>query len=223
MATLETFTSFTAEVEALDANGFAYTPFTGLTWSNSDPAVVTLDVTGAGTAFLQLTDPGSAMIIAELDGLADTLVYTVNEVASLSMALDRDTVVFSVGETQEVTPTFSTPDSADLCCGQAVWSSSDSAVVTITPVASAGLEVESSVILSGVGVGSAWVYATRGALVDSVWVGVSPSAAVGAQEGATVQGVAPTSDGVPLESPRPGTALVRTGRRRTGGRRSSRR
>jgi len=72
-----------------------------------------------------------------------------------------------------VTPIFATPDSADRCCGQAVWTTSDASVVTVSDVEPDSILVESSVSVEAMGAGSAWVTATRGSLTDSVYVHVS--------------------------------------------------
>lgn len=172
-ATVETFTTWTATVQAFDANGFSMVPDRPVAWTNTDPSVLTLDTLDATSAFLQVTDPGGVTVIAVVDDVADLLVLTAQEPAGLAMALDADTVRLAPGETEEVTPIFSTPDSIFLCCGQADWISSDPSVVTVTEVERSGLLVESSVLLRGVGVGSTWVRATRSSVADSVFVEVS--------------------------------------------------
>ena len=174
--TLESFVEFDAPVEAFDANGFTFTPDSlDVSWSNSDGEVLDLyvDSTRAAMAIIQTLTPGTSTVVAELDGAADSLTLTVEEPAGLTLEVVEDTLRLFPGESRTVRPVFSSDAETDLCCGQAVWTTSDAEVATVAAVSPATYTVEPSVFIDAQGPGTAWITATRGDLQDSVFVQVT--------------------------------------------------
>lgn len=80
----------TASATVLDLTGAAVTR--SIQWSSSDPAVVT--ATGGGT--ITARDNGSAVVIAEVDGVADTVMVIVHQRVT-AISIEAPDTVFSVG------------------------------------------------------------------------------------------------------------------------------
>ena len=99
------------------------------TWTSSDPSVVTVDNNGLA----QAVSVGSAQITASFGGsTASTSGLQVTPAALASIALSPATAQIPVGTTQQFTAagTFTDGTTQDLT-SQAVWSSSNTAAVTV--------------------------------------------------------------------------------------------
>ncbi len=117
--------SLTAAVR--DANGVELEA-ADVTWSSSDEAVATVDADGLVTA----QSNGTAGIVAEADGAADTATVTVEQVAA-SIDLAPDAVVLTAtGDSVPLTPTVRDANAVVLEEPGVTWSSSDEAVATVS-------------------------------------------------------------------------------------------
>jgi uncharacterized protein YjdB len=115
----------TAQVQASDGtivSGFHYS------WRSLDPAVVTVDTTGAITAMTE----GTAEVVVALMNLADTANVTVKRIPA-SIQLSPDSVLLTtVNATRTVTATVLDGGGEVLADATVAWRSSDSTVVTVS-------------------------------------------------------------------------------------------
>ncbi len=136
-------------------------------FTSSDPGVVRLDGGGAATG----VRPGTAQVTVAFAGLsASTQTVTVTNATLLSLALTPSTPQFALGTTQQFTAIgmFSDSSTQNLS-SEAVWTSSNSAVLTI----------DGNGLATGTSTGSAQVVATlQGVSATTGAVQVTPATLV---------------------------------------------
>jgi len=135
------------------AGGFSYE------WFSLTNQVATVGSDGTVTAITE----GQAKIIVRIMNLVDTATITVKRLPA-SVMLDPDTVLFTeLGAVQTIDVTVADGGGQELGDDEVVWSSSDTAVVTVSAVG----------VITSVGQGSTTVKATAGGIVSSVTVRVA--------------------------------------------------
>ena len=145
------------------------------TWSSSNTAVVTVSSSGVVTA----VGTGTATIVATIDGHTARTTVTVGNGAVASVTISPTSPAVAAGSTVQLSATARDASGAIVSGRTVAWSSSDTAIATVS---SAGL-------LTGVSVGSA----TISAVIDSVTGTVTASVTTGGGAGGDPFGVASVS------------------------------
>ena len=148
---------------ARDAAGAALTGRT-VTWSSSAPAVATVSTTGLVTTIAV----GTATISATADGIVGTAAITVTPVPVASVGVSPATASLPVGATQQVTVSARDAAGAALTGRAVTWSSSASAVATVSATG----------VVTAVAAGSATITATVEGITGTAAITVTPIATI---------------------------------------------
>jgi uncharacterized protein YjdB len=139
-----------------------------VTWSSSQTGVATISKSSPMYGVATAVAAGSTSIQATLSGITGTATLTVTTASLLSITVTPANPAMTVGDKQAMTATgnYSDGSTADLT-QQAVWTSSNTAVATLSnDVGAAGL-------LTAVAAGTATITATVGSLSGSTTVTVN--------------------------------------------------
>jgi trimeric autotransporter adhesin len=134
-----------------------------VTWTSATPTVATVNAAGIASGLTV----GTSTISAHLGNLSANTTLTVRNVTLVSIAISPANPNLPKGEIEAfvVTGTFDDSSTQDLS-GQVTWSSSASAVASITPTGQA----------TAVAIGQATITAARGAITDTTVLTVTPAA-----------------------------------------------
>ncbi len=127
-------------------------------WSSSDTSVVSVGVDGLVTA----NGNGSAMIMATVDGVSDSEMVVVAQVATL-LRLTPDSVQVAIGDTVRLHSLFEDANGFPMQGESLTWRSASDAVATVDDIG----------LVTGVAAGVTTVTGTSGDLVGSATVVVS--------------------------------------------------
>ncbi len=137
-----------------------------VTWTSSDPAVLTIDATGSATG----VTPGQVIVTAALDGITDAAIVEVTPAVVTSVVVTPPNFNAPAGTQQQMTLTAIASDgTSEDATASATWTSSDDQVVNVG--ASTGL----AQLLKE---GAANITATLGGLSDTVTITVTPAVLV---------------------------------------------
>jgi uncharacterized protein YjdB len=128
-------------------------------WESSDPQRVSVDSLGLARALL----PGAAVISAVVDGVSGSMALQVVPGPPATLVIVPDSLVLIEGQERSVTAAVSDAWGNTISGSLVQWSSSDSAVVRVTPDA----------LIAGRRPGQAVVTARLGALTNSMLVTVT--------------------------------------------------
>ena len=134
-------------------------------WSSSDPAVASVS---AGT--VKGVTAGSALIVATANGVSDTTTATISSTALpvVAVEISPDTANVIVGQSLTLTATPIAADSTTVAGQSTTWSSSNTAIATVSSTGS----------VKGVAAGNASVMAVSGGVSSTATITVSPAPAV---------------------------------------------
>ena len=159
-------------VTAETVSGTTRSAATGATWTSSDPAIVAVSTTNAGSATLQGVSAGAATVTATLKGKSATMAVTVSArpVTLSRIELTPANATVAKGGTLQFTATgvFSDGTTQDFTAS-ATWASSDETRATVS---TAGL-------LSGLAPGTTEVTAAKDGLTGRLTVSVTSAALLG--------------------------------------------
>jgi len=136
-----------------------------VTWSSSDPNVLTVSLTGLVTAL----GDGFSTVIASAGGLSDRLYVFINAAPAASVTIAPTPATVAAGDTIVLAATVR--DAADRTINRPslTWTSSDQAVATV-----AGAQQPTSGIVTGVSAGSVTITATSGTASGTASITVAP-------------------------------------------------
>src|SRR5207248_5502518 len=134
----------------------------GVTWSSGDPSLATGDVNGLASG----VSVGTATISVTSGAVRSSAALQVTPAVLASLAVDPVLASVPAGTTQQfrATGTYTDGSTADLT-SSVTWSSSDPSLAT----------VDANGLATGVGVGTATVSATSGAVRGSAFMQVTPA------------------------------------------------
>lgn len=156
-ATVVTGEQAALSVTVKDANGTVVSDRV-VTWRSADPGIAIVSTTGVVTGVA----PGSARISAASEGTSDTAVVTVVRPAIANVTVQPESASLRAGASSSFTATVRDASGSVVTDAPVVWSSSNSAVATVTQGGS----------VTGVAVGEATISATSGGKSGSATVHV---------------------------------------------------
>jgi len=149
-----------------DGHGVALTGRT-VTWSSSSPATASVSSTGVVTALAA----GTVMINATIDGVVGSMALTISPVAGtvVSVRVTLTSSAVSLGQTTQASAVALDASGNTVSGGSASWTSSNSAVATVS----------ASGVVSAVGAGQATISAVMSGKTGSASLSVSSTAGSG--------------------------------------------
>ncbi len=161
-ATLQRGATVQLSVAVTDASGATVTD-RALTWTSTNAGVAVVSTSGVVTGIA----PGSARIVAALDGKADTAGISVVAVPVGSVTVQPGAATLAVGQSTTLTATVKDANGAVVTDRAVSWTSSDALVATVTQTG----------VVKALAAGAATISATSEGSTGSATLTVSASVA----------------------------------------------